>query len=135
MSEAISEIRWTGRTGPFVFRVNPGVFAPTHTSKTIAEALEVDPEDTVIDVGCGSGVLSFVAARLGAKRVVGCDISEEAVEMARLNATRGPTSWSAPGPGSPTRSRRWRDGSPMGGPAAPPGRSFPRPCSIRSARR
>ena len=82
----MSEVNWTGRTGPFTFRVNPGVFAPTHTSKTIAEALEVSPGDTVIDVGCGSGVLSFVAARLGAHRVVGCDISEEAVEMARLNA-------------------------------------------------
>ena len=86
MSEAISEIRWTGVTGPFEFRVNPGVFAPTHTSKTIAEALEIGPDDTVIDVGCGSGVLSFVAARLGARRVIGCDISEEAVEIARLNA-------------------------------------------------
>jgi SAM-dependent methyltransferase len=88
MSQAVSEIRWTGRTGPFEFRVNPGVFAPTHTSRTIAEALEVGPDDTVIDVGCGSGVLSFVAARLGAGRVVGCDISEEAVEVARLNAKR-----------------------------------------------
>jgi SAM-dependent methyltransferase len=88
MSQAVSEIDWTGRTGPFTFRVNPDVFAPTHTSKTIAEALEVGPNDTVIDVGCGSGVLSFVAARLGAGRVVGCDISEEAVEIARLNAER-----------------------------------------------
>ena len=88
MSEAATEIRWTGRTGPFEFRVNPGVFAPTHTSKTIAEALDVGPEDTVIDVGCGSGVLSFVAARLGARRVVGCDISEEAVQVARANAER-----------------------------------------------
>ena len=86
MSQAVSEVNWTGRTGPFTFRVNPGVFAPTHTSKTIAEALEVGPGDTVIDVGCGSGVQTFVAARLGADRVVGCDISEEAVEMARLNA-------------------------------------------------
>jgi methylase of polypeptide subunit release factors len=88
MTQATTEIRWTGRTGPFEFRVNPGVFAPTHTSRTIAEALEVGPNDIVIDVGCGSGVLSFVAARLGAGRVVGCDISEEAVEVARLNAKR-----------------------------------------------
>jgi methylase of polypeptide subunit release factors len=86
MSEALTEMRWTGRTGPFEFRVNPGVFAPTHTSRTIAEALEVGPGDTVIDVGCGSGVLSFVAARLGAHRVIGCDISEEAVAVARRNA-------------------------------------------------
>jgi SAM-dependent methyltransferase len=88
MSEAATEIRWTGRTGPFAFRVNPGVFAPTHTSRTIAEALEIHDGDTVVDVGCGSGVLSFVAARLGAARVVGCDISEQAVEVARLNAKR-----------------------------------------------
>lgn len=88
MSQAAGEVHWTGRTGPFDFAVNPGVFAPTHTSRTIAEALDITANDTVIDVGCGSGVLSFVAARLGAKRVVGCDISEEAVEVARRNATR-----------------------------------------------
>jgi methylase of polypeptide subunit release factors len=86
MAEALTAMQWTGRTGPFEFLVNPGVFAPTHTSRTIAEALEVEPGDTVIDVGCGSGVLSFVAARLGAHRVIGCDISEEAVAVARRNA-------------------------------------------------
>jgi SAM-dependent methyltransferase len=84
----VSEVEWRGRTGPFIFRVNPGVFAPTHTSRTIAEALEIEPGDIVVDVGCGSGVLSFVAARLGAGRVIGCDISPEAVEVARDNAAR-----------------------------------------------
>jgi SAM-dependent methyltransferase len=81
-------LEWKGRTGPFVIEVNPGVFAPTHTSRTIAEALEIHPGDTVVDVGCGSGVLSFVAARLGAGRVVGVDLSPEAVEVARRNAER-----------------------------------------------
>ena len=80
MSQAVDQLHWTGRTGPFDISVDPGVFAPSHTSRTIADAIEVGPDDTVIDVGCGSGVLSFVAARLGAQRVVGCDISEEAVE-------------------------------------------------------
>lgn len=83
-----NELEWKGRTGPFTIRVNPDVFAPTHTSRTIAEAIEIEPGDTVIDVGCGSGVLSFVAARLGARRVVGCDLSAEAVEVARENAER-----------------------------------------------
>ncbi|HLB62914.1 MAG TPA: 50S ribosomal protein L11 methyltransferase [Actinomycetota bacterium] len=85
---ARTELEWRGRTGPFTIAVNPGVFAPTHTSRTIADALDVAPGDTVIDVGCGSGVLSFVAARLGAERVVGCDLSPEAVGVARENARR-----------------------------------------------
>jgi SAM-dependent methyltransferase len=88
MSQAVSEMEWKGRTGPFTIFLNPGVFSPTHTSRTLAEALEISPSDTVIDVGCGSGVLSFVAARLGAQRVVGCDISEEAVVAARESAKR-----------------------------------------------
>ena len=88
MSQIASQIEWKGRTGPFTILLNPGVFSPTHTSRTLAEALEIGPEDTVIDVGCGSGVLSFVAARLGAERVIGCDISEEAVVAAKANAIR-----------------------------------------------
>jgi precorrin-6B methylase 2 len=62
------------------------VFSPTHTSRTLADVLEIGPNDTVIDVGCGSGVLSFVAARLGAKKVYGCDLSEPAVRAAQRNA-------------------------------------------------
>jgi SAM-dependent methyltransferase len=84
--EVANTLEWKGRTGPFTFEVNPGVFAPTYTSRTIAEALEIQGSDTVIDVGCGSGVLSFVAARLGAEKVYGVDLSPEAVETANRNA-------------------------------------------------
>jgi release factor glutamine methyltransferase len=83
---ATTEIEWKGRTGPFTLRLGPGVFSPTHTSRMLADALEIEPGDVVVDVGCGSGVLAFVAARLGAARVVGCDLSERAVEAARANA-------------------------------------------------
>jgi methylase of polypeptide subunit release factors len=85
---AITEIEWKGRAGPFTLALGPGVFSPTHTSRTLADAIEIEPGDTVIDVGCGSGVLAFVAARLGASRVIGCDLSERAIEAARLNADR-----------------------------------------------
>jgi tRNA A58 N-methylase Trm61 len=84
----IQEIEWKGRTGPFPLLLTPQVFAPSHTSRMVAEALEVGLDDTVIDVGCGSGVLAFVAARLGASRVVGCDASPEAVAAATRNAAR-----------------------------------------------
>ncbi|HET9311663.1 MAG TPA: 50S ribosomal protein L11 methyltransferase [Actinomycetota bacterium] len=83
-----NEIEWKGRTGPFSLSVRRGVFAPTSTSKTLADALEIDAGDTVIDVGCGSGVLAFVAAKLGARKVYGCDLSAPAVEMAARNADR-----------------------------------------------
>jgi SAM-dependent methyltransferase len=79
-------LEWKGRTGPFTVSLGDGVFHPTHTSRTLAEALEIAAGDTVIDVGCGSGVLSFVAARLGAGRVIGSDLSVEAIEVARENA-------------------------------------------------
>jgi protein-L-isoaspartate O-methyltransferase len=87
-AEIANPLEWKGRTGPFTIEIDPGVFAPSHTSRTIAEALEIEGEDTVIDVGCGSGVLSFVASRLGARRVVGVDLSSEAVEVATRNAER-----------------------------------------------
>ncbi len=86
MTSQIEQAEWKGRSGPFPLILGPGVFSPTHTSKTLADAIEIGPDDTVIDVGCGSGVLAFVAARLGAKKVYGCDLSERAVEAASENA-------------------------------------------------
>ena len=89
MSQTLpTQIEWRGRTGPFTLDVRPGVFSPTTTSRTLADALEISPGDTVIDVGCGSGVLAFVAAKLGAGKVYGCDLSAPAVEAARRNAER-----------------------------------------------
>jgi methylase of polypeptide subunit release factors len=85
---AMTEVEWKGRAGPFTLALGPGVFSPTHTSRTLADAIEIETGDTVIDAGCGSGVLAFVAARLGASRVIGCDLSERAIEAARLNAER-----------------------------------------------
>jgi methylase of polypeptide subunit release factors len=84
----VSEIEWKGRAGPFTLALGPGVFRPTHTSRTLADAIEIEAGDTVIDVGCGSGVLAFVAAKLGAARVIGCDLSSAAVEAASENAQR-----------------------------------------------
>ncbi|TMK91668.1 MAG: methyltransferase domain-containing protein [Actinobacteria bacterium] len=82
------ETHWKGREGPFPLLLGPGVFSPTTTSRTLADALEITPGDTVIDVGCGSGVLSIVAAKLGAARVYGVDLSQRAVEAAKENARR-----------------------------------------------
>ena len=41
---------------------------------------------TVIDVGCGSGILSIAAIKLGASQALGVDIDEESVKNSRENA-------------------------------------------------
>lgn len=82
----VREYVWEGRGGPFTILLTEGVFVPTHTSREVAERLVVRPGETVIDVGSGSGVLSFVAARLGAARVYGTEVNALAVEVARRNA-------------------------------------------------
>lgn len=47
----------------------------------------VRPKATVLDVGCGSGVLSVAAARLGADRVVAIDIDQAALAATAANAS------------------------------------------------
>lgn len=49
------------------------------------EAMElyVQPGQTVLDVGCGSGILSLAALKLGAGIVIGADIDEPALSVAR----------------------------------------------------
>ncbi len=46
------------------------------------------PGDAVLDVGCGSGILSLAAALLGATRVLALDADPVAVEVAEANVAR-----------------------------------------------
>jgi ribosomal protein L11 methyltransferase len=48
----------------------------------------IDAGASVLDYGCGSGILAIAAAKLGASRVVGVDIDPHALAAARDNATR-----------------------------------------------
>ena len=73
--------------------LDPGMAFGTGSHPTTRLCLEwitenVDPGDTVLDYGCGSGILAIAAARLGAAEVVGVDIDEKALEAAADNARR-----------------------------------------------
>lgn len=48
-------------------------------------ALEGGFPEQVLDVGCGSGILTFISSRLGAERVLGLDICEKSIEVAQKN--------------------------------------------------
>jgi len=43
---------------------------------------------TFLDIGCGSGLFSIAAARLGARQVVGIDVDPMSVETSQINAAR-----------------------------------------------
>jgi len=80
--------QWTGRCGPLDLEVSESTFQPSTISLLLANALEVHPGDEVIDIGCGSGVLAIIAAKLGAGRVIGVDSAPDVVAVASRNAER-----------------------------------------------
>jgi len=79
-------VTWKGRFGPFDLKVGPATFRPTTISVLLAASLDIEEGSVVVDVGCGSGVLAIVAARLGAAKVYGIDTAEGTVEVASANA-------------------------------------------------
>ncbi len=73
--------------------LDPGMAFGTGSHPTTRLCLEwlceaVQPGQSVLDYGCGSGILGIAAVRLGAGDVLGVDIDEKAVEAARDNAQR-----------------------------------------------
>jgi ribosomal protein L11 methyltransferase len=74
-----------------VVRLDPGVAFGTGTHPTTRLCLRwldatLRPGASVLDYGCGSGILAIAAAKLGASRVVGSDIDPQALQAARANS-------------------------------------------------
>ena len=82
---------------PFVVSIDPEEsfgLGDHPTTRVVADLLcrLMKPEASVLDMGSGSGVLSIVAAILGARRVVGIDRAIGAVAVAERNAERNAVS-------------------------------------------
>jgi len=84
---------WPGR---IPLQLVPGMAFGTgehFTTASCLRALETLPQvpPSVFDLGCGTGILSAAAWKLGARRVLACDVDPEACavsrETARVNAT------------------------------------------------
>lgn len=70
--------------------INPGMAFGTGTHPTTQLCLELleeylQPGQTVFDIGCGSGILSIGAARLGAERMIAVDIDSASVASTQEN--------------------------------------------------
>lgn len=73
-----------------VLNIEPGLAFGTGTHETTRLCLEtlekhIHEGTTVLDIGCGSGILSIAALLLGAEKAVGVDIDALAVKTAREN--------------------------------------------------
>ena len=76
-----------------VFTVNPGMSFGTgshNTTQLCIEELEnaINKDTHVLDLGCGSGILSIIALLLGAPDATAVDIDPNAVDIAYQNAER-----------------------------------------------
>ncbi len=77
-----------------IIEIDPGQAFGTGTHPTTTLCLKLledylkPGESRVLDVGCGSGILSVGASLLGAKRVLGVEIDPVACAVARENAAR-----------------------------------------------
>ncbi|HLR33777.1 MAG TPA: 50S ribosomal protein L11 methyltransferase [Tissierellales bacterium] len=81
---------YKSRVEDVVIELDPGMAFGTGTHETTILCIEdiekyMKTGDKVFDIGCGSGILSIVAAKLGAKKVISVDLDDLAVKVAKEN--------------------------------------------------
>jgi ribosomal protein L11 methyltransferase len=83
-------IKYDEKDGEYIVKLDSNMAFGTGEHETTSMCVEmlaefVKPDDTVIDVGCGSGILGISASKLGAKKVIMTDIDECATSASEHN--------------------------------------------------
>ena len=82
-TQPIKTFHYTGLT----IELHPEVYEPAEDTFQLLEAIQVNKEDAVLEIGTGCGLISLDCARSGAQ-VVCTDINPYAVKLARRNFVR-----------------------------------------------
>jgi len=89
-------VKYTPENGDVIFTIDPGSAFGTgqhQTTQLCINALQkwVNPKDRVLDIGCGSGILSIISLLLGASNVCAIDIDPaSAIAATKKNAALNP---------------------------------------------
>lgn len=87
--------KYEAKPGEQILELEPGRAFGTglhETTRLVAQAIQKYSSEvtgkTVLDVGCGSGILALAAIALGAERAVAIDVDQEAIDVTNENAER-----------------------------------------------
>jgi ribosomal protein L11 methyltransferase len=86
-------------SGKLIVSIDPGMAFGTGTHETTRLCLEflidqysltneINSNLSLVDIGCGSGILAITAAKLGFKNILGIDNDSDAIENAFLNSKK-----------------------------------------------
>ena len=88
----VSQLIEEGGDSPIIIRINPGVAFGTGTHEStyltirmMEKYMDTFSNPKVLDVGTGTGILAIIASYLGAGEVLGIDIDQDAVDVAKEN--------------------------------------------------
>jgi D-alanine-D-alanine ligase-like ATP-grasp enzyme/methylase of polypeptide subunit release factors len=75
-------------TGPIELEIAEGMHRPPDSTIELASLLDIQQGEKVLELGCGSGLLSIAAAKLGAGQVVSTDLDVGALQSMEINARK-----------------------------------------------